>query len=110
MPVKKLTADDRPPYPEKPLTRLVSILSDCKLTHRNAASVRILLQIDDCGVVRFVEAIESDDKELLAAVRKTVYSTKFFPALCAGESCSIEFPLILELEGSLGTDPAGLPQ
>lgn len=95
----KLKPHDEPPFPEKSLRALIALATTLRYQTDGTARVSVVVQVDETGAARVVSAAESHDAQLFAGVVSTLAATRFRPGTCDGNPCSMEFPLIIEVEG-----------
>ena len=86
---------DEPPFPLDGLKPIVSIIQRAQAKLLVEGDLSLLVTVGGDGVAREVEAIGSPSPEMTKFAASVLMLTKFKPALCGGEPCSMQFPLYL---------------
>lgn len=90
--------DDEPPFPAAGLEPLVRLLHQAQQKLRARGGLFLVATVAADGSVSEVKVIGSPGAEMARVAGSVLMLTRFKPARCAGEPCSMQYPFALNFE------------
>lgn len=84
---------DEPPFPEGGLKVVLEPIHKLQSKLLVRGDLFLTAKVDASGVAQSVTAIGSPSPEMTKLASHVLMLTKFKPAMCSGQPCSMEFPL-----------------
>ncbi len=92
-----LKANDIPPFPENGLQEIYKPLVEGHKRVGGGGELLVFTEINEGGGVNKVIVYKSPSKELADLATTIMFNTKFKPASCDGEPCTMEFPFLYDV-------------
>ncbi len=91
---------DEPPFPEHGLGPLYATISKANDKIQAVGVLEMAVTIDSTGTPTKIEVYRSPDPDLTAVAARIALLTKFKPAICSGQPCTMAFPFSLNIVNS----------
>ena len=96
---ESMPAADEPPYPLLGVGPMVQAVARAHRNLHGVGQVTLVADVDAEGNATAVSATKSElGPELVQYAGMTVMLTKFKPALCQGQPCKMQFPMVFTFE------------
>ena len=94
----QLSESDEPPFPKSGLQSLIGPIADLHQKFPVGGTLFLIAVVAPNGKIQEVKAISYPTLEMARFASTVLMLTEFKPAVCAGQPCSMEFPLRMRLE------------
>ena len=94
---ENLTKDDTPPYPKKGLIEIYNPLIKGHKRIGGVGELLVFTEVNEKGGVNNVTVYKSPTKQLADLVTTVMFNTKFKPATCNGEPCTMDYPFYYDV-------------
>jgi hypothetical protein len=84
---------DEPPFPLEGLQALLGPILKAQERWATRGQLTLVATIDEHGVAQQVQAIGEANPAMVSFASQVILVTKFKPAVCAGQTCRMDFPL-----------------
>ena len=93
---QKFDAANEPPFPLEGLKPALELLVRMQNKLVDQGRLHLMVAIDAKGLATDVKVVDSPSPEMAKAAAGVMMYTKFKPAQCAGQACTMDFPLHVE--------------
>jgi hypothetical protein len=93
-----LAESDDPPYPLQGMKEIILPIHEVQNKLLENGTLCAIADVDQNGDVQKIAFYSTPSKEMTQAVSLILISTKFKPATCAGNPCSMQFPIKVSFE------------
>ena len=83
---------DEPPFPIDGLRPVYDAIRKAQAKLLVTGNLRLLVTVDSNGQAKEIKIIESPDPEMTRFAASILFLTKYKPALCQGQACSMDYP------------------
>lgn len=90
---EEMAEGDEPPFPRGGLKEVLEPIHKAQSKLLVRGDLFLTAKVDASGVAQSVTAIGSPSPEMTKVASHVLMLTKFKPAMCSGQPCSMEFPL-----------------
>ena len=98
---ESIPPDDEPPFPAEGLSVLLDPLRKVHAAFLKAGDLFVVATVGKDGKVLEAKVIDQPSGEMGAFAARLLLLTKFKPAVCSGQPCSMQFPLRMKFTVSL---------
>ena len=89
--------EDEPPYPKAGLISIYQPILKIQNRFTGKGKVEMYVTVESSGKPRSVSVYQSPDPDLTREIASVLMLTEYKPAICNGQPCTMEFPLVLTL-------------
>jgi hypothetical protein len=93
----ELGANDEPPFPAEGLNQIGREVARLEAAKQFHGPLVMTVKVDEKGDGTSVAVYKSPDDDFAHSVAVVLMKAKYKPAKCAGNPCTMDFPLILDL-------------
>ena len=90
--------NDEPPYPAKGLAPIYKAIGHARNIAPGQGELFMAVTVDAKGHAKEVQVLKSPGKQMSEFVAYVLLMTKYKPALCDGEPCQMQFPLVVQFK------------
>ncbi len=89
---ERLEPGDEPPFPAEGLKPLYETVGKAQEKLLASGQLILVAEVASTGEVTQVKALRSPDPRMTKVVAAALFATKFKPAVCSGNPCTMEYP------------------
>jgi hypothetical protein len=90
---ESMPSGDEPPFPQGGLKAVLEPIYKAQVKLLVSGDLFLIARVDANGAAQSVTAVGSPSPEITKFAASVLVLTKFKPAMCSGQPCSMEFPL-----------------
>jgi hypothetical protein len=94
---QRIEPGDEPPFPSNGLKPVLLAISKGQSKVLAKGKLTLVADVDSTGTVKKVEIYDNPDPDLVKFAASVLLMTKFKPALCKGNPCSMQYPFSFQL-------------
>ena len=95
---ERIAPGDEPPFPLGGLREIYDPLRKAQAALLVPGNLFLIAKIDGHGATQEVQVIGSPDPKMTKFAARVLLLTKFKPAKCSGQPCTMEFPLCVDFQ------------
>ena len=98
---ERMGSDDEPPFPAEGMRKIYDAVAKAQARLGVRGELILVARVNSIGEVTEIKAIGSPSEEMTKFVASVLFITKFKPALCRGQPCKMEYPLMFDFSVNL---------